>query len=74
MTIPGYDNPSVVKGRIVTLEFDNYYLVGTYVPNAGEKLKVHSSRFQKYIIHLYTGFGHQERMEHTFWQIHAGSR
>lgn len=38
--LPGYDNPEVVKGRIVTLEFANSWVVGTYVPNAGEKLKV----------------------------------
>ncbi|KAF8609983.1 hypothetical protein BDV93DRAFT_530165 [Ceratobasidium sp. AG-I] len=28
-----------VKGRLVTLEFERYWLVGTYVPNAGDKLK-----------------------------------
>ncbi|KAM0792388.1 hypothetical protein ACM66B_005068 [Microbotryomycetes sp. NB124-2] len=27
------------EGRIVTLEFDNTYVIGTYVPNAGEGLK-----------------------------------
>lgn len=39
-TLPGHPDPSVVKGRIITLEFDTCYLVATYVPNAGEKLKV----------------------------------
>ena len=38
--LPGYDNPSVVTGRIVTLEFDKFWLIGTYVPNAGAELKV----------------------------------
>ena len=27
------------EGRVVTLEFDAFYLVGVYVPNAGERLK-----------------------------------
>jgi exonuclease III len=40
MGLPGHPKASeVVKGRIITLEFDNYYVVGAYVPNAGQKLK-----------------------------------
>lgn len=27
------------EGRVVTLEFDNFFLVNTYVPNAGQELK-----------------------------------
>lgn len=27
------------EGRIITLEFDNFYFVGAYVPNSGENLK-----------------------------------
>ncbi|KAL0946681.1 hypothetical protein HGRIS_012868 [Hohenbuehelia grisea] len=37
--LPGHPEPSVVKGRIITLEFNSCYLLGTYVVNAGEKLK-----------------------------------
>ncbi|VDB82725.1 unnamed protein product [Peniophora sp. CBMAI 1063] len=37
--LPGHPDPDSTKGRIVTLEFEDYYLIGTYVPNAGEKLK-----------------------------------
>lgn len=32
-------NEDDVKGRLVTLEFEKYWVVGTYVPNAGEALK-----------------------------------
>lgn len=39
-TLPGHPDPKYVKGRIITLEFDSVYLVGTYVPNAGVGLKV----------------------------------
>lgn len=42
-TLPGHPDPDAVKGRIVTLEFDAYYLVATYVPNAGDKLKVRNT-------------------------------
>lgn len=27
------------EGRVITLEFDNFYFVGAYVPNSGEELK-----------------------------------
>lgn len=42
-TLPGHPDPSSVKGRIVTMEFPGCYIIGTYVTNAGEKLKVGSS-------------------------------
>ncbi|KAK7467276.1 hypothetical protein VKT23_004333 [Stygiomarasmius scandens] len=54
-TLPGHPNPSIVKGRIITLEFENYYLIGTYVPNAGSDLKTldvkneWNEHFTKYI-------------------------
>ncbi|KAF9265505.1 hypothetical protein L218DRAFT_923808 [Marasmius fiardii PR-910] len=38
-TIPGHPNPSIVKGRIITLEFENHFFIATYVPNAGTNLK-----------------------------------
>lgn len=41
-TLPGHPDPKSVKGRIVTLEFDNTYVVGTYVVNAGTGLKVNN--------------------------------
>ncbi|KAF9475864.1 hypothetical protein BDN70DRAFT_864232 [Pholiota conissans] len=37
--IPGHPDAASVKGRIITLEFENCYLVGTYVVNAGQGLK-----------------------------------
>jgi hypothetical protein len=39
-TLPGHPDPGSVKGRIVTLEFEDYYIIGTYVVNAGQNLKV----------------------------------
>ncbi|KIY67550.1 hypothetical protein CYLTODRAFT_396889 [Cylindrobasidium torrendii FP15055 ss-10] len=54
-TLPGHPDPAYVKGRIITLEFPTCYLIATYVPNAGEKLKNMESKktwnthFEKYI-------------------------
>ncbi|KAF7304992.1 DNA-(apurinic or apyrimidinic site) lyase [Mycena kentingensis (nom. inval.)] len=39
MTLPGHPDAHSVKGRIITLEFENSYFVGTYVVNAGQDLK-----------------------------------
>ncbi|KAF7363609.1 DNA-(apurinic or apyrimidinic site) lyase [Mycena sanguinolenta] len=38
-TLPGHPDPTYVKGRIITLEFENSYVVGTYTVNAGTNLK-----------------------------------
>ncbi|KIK57680.1 hypothetical protein GYMLUDRAFT_246676 [Collybiopsis luxurians FD-317 M1] len=54
-TLPGHPDPASVKGRIITLEFANTYIVGTYVPNAGSELKTLKEKnewnvhFTKYI-------------------------
>jgi len=54
-TLSGHPNQNYVKGRILTLEFETYYLIGTYVVNAGEKLKTMNEKktwnthFEKYI-------------------------
>ncbi|KAI5119491.1 hypothetical protein M0805_009515 [Coniferiporia weirii] len=54
-TLPGHPNEEAVKGRIVTLEFETLYLVGTYVTNAGQGLKtlkekeVWNEHFEVYI-------------------------
>lgn len=41
-TLPGHPDGAAVKGRLVTLEFEKFYLVGTYVTNAGQDLKVNT--------------------------------
>ncbi|KAG5647284.1 hypothetical protein DXG03_000820 [Asterophora parasitica] len=38
-TLPGHPEPLSVKGRIITLEFETCYVIGTYVVNAGTGLK-----------------------------------
>jgi len=54
-TLPGHPDPDIVKGRIVTLEFENLWLVATYVPNAGQQLKTlavkeeWNKHFEKYL-------------------------
>ena len=27
------------EGRVITLEFDKFYMIGNYIPNSGEGLK-----------------------------------
>ncbi|KAA1075252.1 hypothetical protein PGT21_032209 [Puccinia graminis f. sp. tritici] len=39
--LPTATDQSSTKGRIVTLEFSKFFLIGTYTPNAGDNLKVH---------------------------------
>lgn len=39
-TLPNHPDSCLVKGRLITLEFKNYYVIGTYVVNAGRGLKV----------------------------------
>ncbi|TIA99814.1 hypothetical protein E3P92_02377 [Wallemia ichthyophaga] len=35
LTLPMHPDPPSTKGRIVTLEFESSFLIGTYVPNSG---------------------------------------
>ncbi|PPQ63091.1 hypothetical protein CVT24_005946 [Panaeolus cyanescens] len=43
-TIPNFPDADDVKGRIITLEFEKYYIVGAYVVNAGQNLKTLDAR------------------------------
>lgn len=50
------------EGRVITMEFDDFYIVSTYIPNAGEGLKRLDYRvnswdksFQNYLISLKDG-------------------
>ncbi|KAF9586432.1 hypothetical protein BGW38_005041 [Lunasporangiospora selenospora] len=36
--LPTHPNPEITKGRVVTLEYPTSYLIGCYVPNAGQGL------------------------------------
>ncbi len=38
--LPNHPNPGAIKGRLITLEFEKFYLIGTYVTNSGQGLKV----------------------------------
>lgn len=43
----GLDNEKYMdEGRVITLEFENFYFVAAYVPNSGEELKRLSYRMQ----------------------------
>lgn len=36
--LPTWSDQAASAGRLVTLEFPKYFLIGTYVPNAGDKV------------------------------------
>ncbi|KAG9046056.1 hypothetical protein FS837_005176 [Tulasnella sp. UAMH 9824] len=44
--LPDIATPDLVKGRLVILEFETLYLVGTYVVNAGQNLKTMNSKVE----------------------------
>ncbi|KAG9010925.1 hypothetical protein FRB94_009405 [Tulasnella sp. JGI-2019a] len=56
--LPDIKTPDIVKGRLVILEFESCWVVGTYVPNAGQKLKSMDAKvewqraFQLHMQHL----------------------
>ncbi|CAH7671215.1 Endonuclease/exonuclease/phosphatase [Phakopsora pachyrhizi] len=56
--LPTAKDQSLTRGRVITLEFDDFYLIGTYTPNAGEKLKFMEKKkewnvwFEKYLRQL----------------------
>ena len=44
--VPEHDT----EGRVITAEFDKFYLVAVYVPNSGDKLKRHTYRTKEWDI------------------------
>lgn len=62
--LPGHPNPASVKGRIVTLEFERFYLIATYVVNAGTDLKVRIyTEFQNNLLIMYPDSSRERGME-----------
>lgn len=73
-TLPNHPDPRLVKGRIITLEFEHCYLIGTYVVNAGRDLKVsihvHDSQATSATETFHLDVEREERMEYTFRKLH----
>jgi hypothetical protein len=70
--LPGHPDEASTKGRIVTLEFPNTFLVGTYVVNAGEKLKVNAtSTFTSCASSNYPDNGSKESMANILGNVSA---
>ncbi|KAG9019567.1 hypothetical protein FRB90_000475 [Tulasnella sp. 427] len=44
--LPDIATPDLVKGRLVIMEFETLYFIGTYVVNAGQKLKTMDSKIE----------------------------
>lgn len=75
-TIPGHPDATSVKGRIVTLEFETCYLVGTYVVNAGQNLKVCPCRKIAALVSVNNSVdsGREENVERALLCLFAWSR
>jgi len=60
VTFPKIGAPDTMdfEGRIITLEFDNFFLTQVYTPNAGEKLvrlkerQIWDEKYREYIVEL----------------------
>ena len=71
-TLPGHPDPGLVKGRIITLEFEDYYVIGTYVVNGGQALKVRSFVLSRHhTIHhiMFNGFSFRPSMRKSYGTI-----
>ncbi|KAJ6502350.1 Endonuclease/exonuclease/phosphatase [Mycena sanguinolenta] len=65
-TLPGHPDPTYVKGRIVTLEFENSYVVGTYTVNAGTNLKTLDEK-KEWNIHFETYIRDLDKTKPVIW-------
>lgn len=65
-TLPGHPDPSIVKGRIITLEFENSYVIGTYVVNAGQGLKTLEAK-KEWNIHFEAYIRELDKKKPVIW-------
>ncbi|KAJ7905716.1 Endonuclease/exonuclease/phosphatase [Mycena olivaceomarginata] len=65
-TLPGHPDPTLVKGRIVTLEFENSFVVGTYTVNAGTDLKTLDQK-KEWNLHFETHLRDLDKRKPVIW-------
>ncbi|KAJ7343288.1 Endonuclease/exonuclease/phosphatase [Mycena albidolilacea] len=65
-TLPGHPDPTLVKGRIVTLEFENSFVVGTYTVNAGADLKTLDQK-KEWNLHFETYLRDLDKRKPVIW-------
>ncbi|KAJ7775072.1 Endonuclease/exonuclease/phosphatase [Mycena metata] len=65
-TLPGHPDPTLVKGRIVTCEFENCFVIGTYVVNAGTDLKTLDQK-KEWNIHFETYIRDLDKRKPVIW-------
>ncbi|KAF7338134.1 DNA-(apurinic or apyrimidinic site) lyase [Mycena venus] len=66
-TLPGHPDPTLVKGRIVTLEFENSFVVGTYTVNAGADLKVTLDQKKEWNTHFEAYIRDLDKRKPVIW-------
>ncbi|KAK2466796.1 hypothetical protein APHAL10511_001054 [Amanita phalloides] len=64
--LPGHPDPASVKGRLITLEFPNTYLISTYVVNAGAELKTLDAKNQ-WNVHFTKHIRDLEKKKPVIW-------
>ncbi|KAJ7219491.1 Endonuclease/exonuclease/phosphatase [Mycena pura] len=65
-TLPGHPDPALVKGRIVTLEFETCFVVGTYTVNAGAQLKTLDEK-KEWNVHFETYIRDLDKRKPVIW-------
>ncbi len=70
MNLPGHDN----EGRVITLEFADFFLVNVYTPNAQEELKRLPYRMQwDEDFRLYLGGLREKEARHRLRRLQRGA-
>ncbi|TIA90446.1 hypothetical protein E3P99_01554 [Wallemia hederae] len=65
LTLPNHPDPLSTKGRIVTLEYENTHLIGTYVPNSG--MMADKGVRQQFDDALFDWIGELEKSKPVIW-------
>lgn len=55
------------EGRIITIEFEKFYLIGTYTPNAGENLKRLDYRVNEWDVDFRNYLNELKKKKHVIW-------
>ena len=55
------------EGRVITMEFDSFYLVATYIPNAGEGLKRIDYRVKEWDVDFQNYLNNLKKLKTVIW-------
>ena len=55
------------EGKAITAEFDDFYIVNTYVPNSGQKLERLDYRTKEWDVEMLKYLKHLEKTKPVIW-------